>query len=148
MQSNRKINIHKDTRMKGRRSWKTLYAKRYIYANKVCLWYFTSSTFMVQVMHQYNYPQGGIKIMQDWYLSSIQTKWTRDCNFHCISRWHAGNRRQTRICGYDWMHQERICDFINGWTRGLRRVYDQVRPHQDDPHNLSTRSTYQDDSRI
>ena len=46
------------------------------------------------------------------------------------------------------MHQEIICDLINGLNRGLRKIYDQVWPHQDEPQDLSIISNKQDDSKI
>ena len=129
-------------------NWRILYMRKYIYNDKIYLWYCTSSTFIVQVIYQDNDPQGGVQTMQDWHLSLIQMKWTQGCNYHCICRWHNGNRRQTRIDEYNLFHQEIICDYINGGTQGLQRMHNQALTDHDEPQYLSTISYYQDDSRI
>ena len=35
-----------------------------------------------------------------------------------------------------------MCDLTNGLGKGLRRMYDQMRPHQDDPQYFSTTLNY------
>ena len=73
---------------------------------------------MVQGIHKDNDPQGRVQKMQDWLLSNIQSKWNWNCNIHSMRRLHNENRRQNIIDEYNWMHQERIYNLINGWIRG------------------------------
>ena len=84
--------------------------------------------------------------MQNWSLPFIQSKLTLDGNFHCIRGWHAGNLIKTIIDEYHWMHKDIIYEQINGWTRGLCRVYDQAWPRQDDPQYFLIRYNYQDNT--
>ena len=146
--STRGRNLYEDTRRNGRSTWIIIHIRRYIDTDKIYIRYHTSRTLLVQGGNLENNPQGWIQPMQDWYLSTIYSKWSQDCNWHCICGWHAGNWRKTSIDDFDWIHQERIFDSINGWTRGLRRMYDQAWPCHDDPQDLSTRSNHQYDSII
>ena len=93
---------------------------------------------MVQVINQYNDPKFGIQKNQDWSLSFILSKWTRDFNSHHIHRWNAVNMRQTISAEYGWMRQEIIWKLVNGWTRKTFMIYNQILPHQDYPQDLST----------
>ena len=140
--------IHENTRRNDRSTWIIVQVQEYIDIYKMYIRSHTRVTFLVQVIHQYNYPQGRIQKMKYWSLSTINNKLTRYCNCHSIRRWHTGNWRQTSIDECDWMHQEIICYLINGWTRELFRMYNQAWPHQDEPQYLSTGYNYQDDSRI
>ena len=140
-------NLHENIRRNGRSTWRILYLWRYIDTYKIYLWSLTSITLLVQVINQYNEPQGGVqKFKTDTCLLYRVNELGTVINIVYVDDPLAiGENQHWWI---DWMHQEIICNSINGWTRVIHRMYNQAWPHQNYPQYLSTGSNYQDDSRI